>query len=35
MITDFKGGAFDPCKREVLATNGIIHEEMIKVLADG
>ncbi len=32
MITDFKGGIFNPYKKEVLATNGLIHEEMMEIL---
>jgi myo-inositol-1(or 4)-monophosphatase len=32
-ITDFSGNEFDPNKNEVLATNGLIHHEMIKVIS--
>ncbi len=32
-ITDYRGGAFDPAGRELLATNGALHASMIDVLA--
>ncbi len=31
-VTDFRGGKFDPFGREILASNGLIHGEMLKVL---
>jgi len=33
MITDFKGGEFSIYKGEMLATNGLIHKEMIEILS--
>ncbi len=32
MVTDFSGNIFDLNKNEILATNGLIHQEMIKSL---
>jgi myo-inositol-1(or 4)-monophosphatase len=32
-ITDFKGGEYSIHLKEILASNGLIHEEMIEVLA--
>ncbi len=32
LVTDFAGGPFDPGNDEILATNGHIHEAMIKIL---
>jgi myo-inositol-1(or 4)-monophosphatase len=32
IITDFNSGNFSPYKEEVLASNGLIHEDMIRVL---
>ncbi|MBN2407845.1 MAG: inositol monophosphatase [Elusimicrobia bacterium] len=31
-VTDFEGGPFDPFKKEVIATNGLIHDKMLEVL---
>ncbi len=31
-VTDFSGNAFDPFMKECLASNGIIHEQMLEVL---
>jgi len=31
-VTDFKGGPLDIYGQETLASNGRIHEEMVKVL---
>jgi myo-inositol-1(or 4)-monophosphatase len=31
-VTDFKGGKFSIYEKEILATNGLIHEDMLKVL---
>ena len=33
MITDFKGGEFSIYKGEMLASNGLIHKEMIEILS--
>jgi myo-inositol-1(or 4)-monophosphatase len=33
-VTDFRGGPFDPCADQTLASNGRIHEEMLEVFAD-
>ncbi len=32
MVTDFSGVFFSPDKKEILATNGLIHDEMISLL---
>lgn len=32
-VTDFSGGPYTPGMEQILATNGLIHEEMAKVLA--
>ena len=32
LVTDFSGNPFDVNKKEILATNGMIHQEMIKLL---
>lgn len=32
LVTDFSGNQFDVNKKEILATNGLIHQEMIKSL---
>ncbi len=32
LVTDFSGNQFDVNKKEILATNGMIHQEMIKLL---
>lgn len=34
MITDLNGNEFNPYKKEILATNGLIHKEMMKVIED-
>lgn len=34
-ITDFHGGRFDPFGPEILASNGIIHDRLLEVLAMG
>ena len=34
-VTDFSGGALDIYKPKVLASNGLIHEHMMRVLAEG
>ncbi|HEX3035689.1 MAG TPA: inositol monophosphatase family protein [Thermodesulfobacteriota bacterium] len=34
-VTDFSGNEFDVYGEEILATNGIVHEEMIRVLSLG
>ena len=34
-VTDFRGGSLDIYGKEILATNGRIHGEMIKVLRKG
>jgi myo-inositol-1(or 4)-monophosphatase len=33
-LSDFKGGPFDPFDKEILASNGLIHEEMMEILED-
>jgi myo-inositol-1(or 4)-monophosphatase len=33
-VTDFAGGPFDGSGREILASNGLIHESMLRVLAE-
>ena len=35
MVTDFEGGKFDIYSKEILATNGRIHNEMVDVLKTG
>ncbi len=35
MVTDFKGGNFDIYSKEILASNGNIHHEMVQVLRTG
>jgi myo-inositol-1(or 4)-monophosphatase len=32
-VTDFSGGPFDPFQKEVLATNGKIHPQMVEILS--
>jgi myo-inositol-1(or 4)-monophosphatase len=31
-VTDFKGGPFSVYMKEILASNGLVHEEMVKIL---
>lgn len=31
-VTDFKGDKYDPYKKEILATNGLIHEDMKRII---
>ena len=33
-VSNFSGGKFDIASREVMATNGLIHEELLKIFAD-
>lgn len=33
-VSDFRGGAFDISSREVLASNGLIHDELLAIFAD-
>jgi myo-inositol-1(or 4)-monophosphatase len=33
-ITDFKGKPFDVYSEEMLASNGLIHEEMLEVIQE-
>ena len=33
-ITDYTGGPFDPFRGEIVATNGLIHDAILKVLAE-
>lgn len=35
LVTDFRGGPYTPGMDEILATNGLIHGEMMEVLAGG
>ena len=32
MLSTYEGGAYTPRSQTILASNGIIHEEMLKVL---
>ncbi|HHY47245.1 MAG TPA: inositol monophosphatase [Firmicutes bacterium] len=34
-VSDFRGGIFNPFGRQVVATNGLIHEEVLGALAEG
>jgi myo-inositol-1(or 4)-monophosphatase len=34
MVTNFRGGPFDISSREVLASNGIIHAELLRIFDD-
>jgi myo-inositol-1(or 4)-monophosphatase len=34
-VTDFSGGSFSVYKPEVIASNGMIHDRMIEVIAMG
>ena len=31
-LTDFSGGPFDPFKPEIVATNGLIHRQLLDVM---
>jgi myo-inositol-1(or 4)-monophosphatase len=35
MVTDFKGGEFNPFSRDIVASNGPIHEEMLSIISKG
>jgi len=34
-VTDFAGGEFSSYRPEIIASNGLIHERMIEVIAKG
>ena len=33
-VTGFNGGAFDPFNKEICASNGLIHNKMVTILAN-
>jgi myo-inositol-1(or 4)-monophosphatase len=34
-VTDFKGGPFSVYMKEILASNGLVHDEMVEILKEG
>ncbi len=31
-LTDFRGGSYNPFVPEIIASNGLVHDEMLKIL---